>query len=239
MAQKKSFADAINKEYADNSITAQAFKDGYSLTNLYDSKLQTSSDLYRSPKNGGVQSLKDSLTAKQKQIESQVFGDMLKKNAPKELGLDKYFKAQEGKFVLADYLESINTKKAPQTLFQRGVKRAAQLGGATTGASVAGPFGMFSGYQFGGIVADTFANASNPVKVAFLKSIGKSEPEIYQIMKEFTSKADLDRILRPKLNAPTTIFQGPTQAGKPFTPNSTGFKTTPTVETKRIFKGKK
>ena len=83
-------------------------------------------------------------------------------------------------------------------------------------------------------MADAFGNASNPVKIAYLKSIGKTEPEIYQIMKDFVSKSELDKILRAKLPAPTTIFQGPTQGGKPFTPNSTGFKTTPAVETKRV-----
>lgn len=232
--QKLKFARNIAKEYADNSIAAASHPGGYSLTNLYDSKLQTGSNLYKSPKTGGVQSISDSLTAQQKQIESQVFGDLLKKSAPTELGLDKYFKAQEGRFMLADYLESLNTRKAPQTLFQRGVRKAAQLGGATTGASVAGPFGMFSGYQFGGIVADTFANASNPVKVAYLKSIGKSEPEIYQIMKDFVKKSELDKLLRPKLEASTTIFQGPTQGGKPYTPNKAGFTTTPVVETKKV-----
>ncbi len=197
--QKLNFAKKVAKEYGDDSITARLYKDGYDLTNLYDSKLQTSSSLYKSPKGGGVQSIADSLTGKQKQIESQVFDTFLRKNAPKELGLDAYFKAQEGKFALANYLRTLDGNKAPQTLFQKAVKRSAQLAGATTGATVAGPFGMFSGYQFGGLVADTFAKSSNPVKVAFLKSIGKSEPEIYAIMKDYTTKANVSKFLRKAL----------------------------------------
>lgn len=239
--QKLAFAEKVAKEYADDSITAQVYKDGYNLTNLYDSKLQTSSKLYKAPKTGGVQSISDSLIGQQKKIESEVFDELLRKNAPKELGLDTYFKAQEGRFTLANYLRTLDGNKAPQTLFQRGVRRAAQLAGATTGAQVAGPFGMFSGYQFGGIVSDTFSTASNPVKVAYLKSIGKTEPEIYKIMKNYVTSSELAKLLRPKLSAPTTIFQGPTQAGKPYTPNTAGFRTTPVVETKstRLFKDKK
>lgn len=233
-AQKLKFAKRIAVEYGDDSAFAARYKNGLDLENLYDSKLQTSSSLYKTPKGGGAQSIADNLTSQQKQIESQVFDSLLAKSAPEELGLEAYMKAQQERFTLANYLRTLDGNKAPQTLFQRGVKRAAQLGGATTGASVAGPFGMFSGYQFGGILADTFGTASNPVKVAFLKSIGKTEPEIYAIMKEFVSKAELDKILRAKLPAPTTIFQGPTQGGKPFTPNPTGFKTTPVVETKRV-----
>lgn len=232
-AQKVSFAKKVAQEYGEGSAMSARYKDGLSLTNLYDSKLQTTSKLYKAPKGGGVQSIADSLTAQQKQIESQALDAILRKTAPPEIGLDDYFKAQEGRFQLAQYLESLNTKKAPQTLFQRGLKRAAQLGGATTGANIGGPFGMFSGYQFGGIMADTFAKAPNPVKVAYLKSIGKTEPEIYTIMKDFVSDAEAKSLSRVKLNAPDTIYVPPTQQGKPYTPNKAGFTTTPVVETKQ------
>ncbi len=230
--QKKKFVKNIIKEYGDDSVTAARYRDGYSLTNLYDSKLQTSSGLYKSPKGGGVQTISDSLTSKQKKIESKVFADLLKENAPKELGLDKYFKAQEEKFILADYLESLNGKKAIQSLFQRAVRKTAQLAGATTGANVAGPFGMFSGYQFGGIVADTFASASNPVKVAFLKSIGKSEPEIYQIMREFTTDAKIARELRKALPENKTIFSGPK-----YVPDTSGVDSSKAAEMSRHYEG--
>lgn len=200
--QKRVFIKKVAAEYADTSATAAKYKDGYSLTNLYDSKLQTSSNLYKTPKGGGAQSLKDSLTAQQKKIESEVFRELLVKNSPKEVGIDKYFKAQQQKFILANYLRSLNGINAPRSLFQRGVKRFSQLSGATIGAQTAGPFGMFSGYQFGGMLAETFANASNPVKVLFLKSIGKTEPEIYAIMKEYISEKEASRLLRAKLPAP-------------------------------------
>lgn len=201
--QKLDFIKKINTEYADNSVTAARYRDGYSLTNLYDSKLQTSSGLYRTPKGGGVQSISDTLTGQQKKIESDVFKDFLIERAPKDLNIEAYFKAQEEKFVLSNYLRTLDGKNAPRTLFQRGLKRATQLSGATVGAQTAGPFGMFSGYQFGGIMADTFANASNPVKVAFLKSIGKTEPEIYQIMREYVSDKEAQRLIlkTPLLNA--------------------------------------
>lgn len=211
--QKLKFAQNIAKEYGPGSVTAASHPNGYNLTNLYDAKLQTSSNLY---KGNTLQSISDSLTAQQKQLESQVFGDLLKKTAPKELGLDKYFKAQEGKFVLSNYLESLNGKKAPQSLFQRALKKTAQLGGATTGANIGGPFGMFSGYQFGGIMADTFSNASNPVKIAFLKSIGKTEPEIYSIMKQFTNDANIAKSMRQALpGAGGTTAASPTLFATP------------------------
>ena len=197
--QKKVYASHINEEYAPGSITAMKYKDGYDLTNLYDSKLQTSSKLYKEPKNGGQVSIADSQTAQRKKVESDVFDELLRENVPKEMGLDEYFKAQEAKFITANYLRTLDGKKAPQSLFQRGTKKASQLIGATAGADVAGPFGMFSGYQFGGIAADTFATMPNPVKIAFLKSIGKTDPEIYQVMKEYTGGAEAARLKRALL----------------------------------------
>jgi hypothetical protein len=236
--QKLAFAKKIAREYSADSITGSRFKDGYTLTDLYDSKLQTSSKLYKEPKMGGVQSISDTLIGKQKRIESEVFKELLEKNAPPELDIPAYNQAQEEKFILSSYLKTLDGNKAPLSLFQRAIRRSSQLAGATVGAQVAGPFGMFSGFQFGGMVSDTFAKASNPVKVAFLKSIGKTEPEIYQIMRDYVTGAEAAKLLRPKLNAPDIIYQGPTQGGQPYTPNRL-FGTTPVVETKTIFPNKK
>lgn len=214
--QKDKFVKEIMAEYGDNSVTAQQYRDGYNLTNLYDSKLNTSSNLYRTPKTGGVATISDSLTGQKKLIESKVFGDLLLERAPKELGLEAYMKAQEGKFVLADYLLTLDGKTAEKSLFQKGLKRTSQLFGATAGANVAGPFGMFSGFQFGGMVADTFAKAPNPVKIAFLKNIGKTEPEIYQIMKDYVSAKEIQRLMTPRLgpgNQSTIIL--PNKQGTP------------------------
>jgi len=203
--QKLAFARKVAKEYGDASVTSARYRDGYSLTNLYDSKLQTSSGLYKTPTSGGVQSISDTLTSQQKKIESDVFKELLIEKAPKGLGIDKYFKAQEEKFVLANYLRTLNGKNAVRSLFQKAVKRASQLSGATVGAQTAGPFGMFSGYQFGGMVADTFNNASNPVKISFLKSIGKTTPEIYGIMRQYVTEQEAARLLRPLLPAGSKV----------------------------------
>jgi len=228
--QKLSFVKKVTKEYSDASVTAARYRDGYSLTNLYDSKLQTSSGLYKTPKGGGAQSISDTLTAQQKKIESDVFKDLLIKNAPKELKIDAYFKAQEGKFTLANYLKTLDGKKAIQSLFQRGVRKTSQLSGATLGAQTAGPFGMFSGYQFGGIMADTFSQASNPVKVSFLKSIGKTAPEIYGIMRQYVTEQEAARLMRPLLPSGSKFDAalqkvknewGAIEMGAPYTPANT------------------
>lgn len=199
--QKIEYAQKVALEYGDDSITARAYKHGYTLEDLYNSKLQTTSNIYKTSNKGGISSISDSKEAERKLFESKVFDKFLRERAPKDLGLDDYFKANEARFVTANYLRTLDNKKAPQTLFHRVVKKAGQLAGATTGANVAGPFGMFSGYQFGGIAADTFSSMKNPVKIAYLESIGKTEPEIYQIMRNFVSDREARALTRTLLPA--------------------------------------
>lgn len=232
---KAKMRNNVTMEYSDVSPEAAMYRNGYGLEDLYNSKLQRTSGLYKTPKSGGVPTISDKLTSKQKEIEARVFDKILRKNTPKEVGLDAYFKAQEEKFVLANYLRTIHGGKAPLSVPQRMFRKVSQLGGGTLGFKTFGPMGMFNGYQFGGLMSDTFMSIPNPVKISYLKSIGKTTPEIYQIMKEFVSDAEAKRLLTPLLGKPKTIFVGPTQNGQPYTPNQM-VGTTPVVETKRIFK---
>lgn len=198
--QKKDFILRIAKEYGDDSAEALMYKNGYGLEDLYNSKLQRTSGLYKTPKSGGTTTISDKLTSKQKEIEARIFDRILRNKSPKELKIDDYFKAQEDKFVLANYLKTIHNTKAPQTRTQRIFRKVTQLTGGTLGYRTFGPMGMFNGYQFGGIMADTFASIPNPVKVSYLRSIGKQVPEIYNIMTEFVSKEEAARLIRPLLN---------------------------------------
>jgi len=193
--QKKVMIKRILNEYGDNSVTASMYKNGYNLEDLYNTKLQTTGQLYKKNKIG-VQTIADTLTMKQKEIESKVFADLLKKKAPKSLGLEQYFKENEAKFITANYLRTLEGKKAPKSLFQRGLQQASKLSGGIIGLNAVGPFGFLSGYQFGGLASNTFINMSNPVKAAYLRSIKIPPSEARNIMRMFVSDAKADRLLR-------------------------------------------
>lgn len=199
--QKLTFMKNVAKEYSGVGAEAATYRNGYGLEDLYNSKLQRTSGLYKTPKTGGVSTISDTLTSQQKAIEAKVFDRILRQKTPKEVGLDKYFKAQEEKFVLANYLDTIDGKKAPLSVPQRLFRKTSQLLGGTLGYRTFGPMGMFNGYQFGGLMSDTFMSIPNPVKISYLKSIGKTAPEIYQIMREYVSDAQARRMVTPLLKA--------------------------------------
>lgn len=209
--QKKVMIKRILNEYGDGSVTSNMYKNGYDLEALYDTKLQTTGQIYKKNKIG-VQTIADTLTMKQKEIESKVFADLLKSRAPKELGIEKYFKENEAKFVTANYLRTLEGKKAPRSLFQRGIQQASKLSGGIIGLNAVGPFGFLSGYQFGGLASNTFINMSNPVKAAYLKSIKIPPSEARAIMKMFVSDAKAERLLRQSSGR---ILGGPSKTTAP------------------------
>ena len=235
--QKANFIKNVTREYADNGAEAMAYKDGYGLEDLYNTKLQRTSGLYKEPKSGGVKSISDSLTSQQKRLEADAFNEILLEKTPKEVGLDKYFKAQEAKFVTANYLRTLNGSRAPMSLFQKSVRKVSQLAGGTLGFKTFGPMGIFNGYQFGGLMSDTFANLPNPIKLSYLKSISKTPPEIYQIMKEYVSEAQAKRIVTKLLkegNYQTANYPA-IPLGSPTTPPANVVGNNMTQNMRRLF----
>lgn len=217
----------INKEYSNNSAEARAHPDGYTLTNLHDNKIAKSNNgKYKF----GV-GASDTLSATQSRYESSVFKKLLEDTAPPELDIASFNKELEKKFQLADYLEALNTKKIPQNLAQRATEFLGKIGGASVGSQFGGTLGGVAGYHLGGILTDSFTRLPNPLKSYYLRSIEKTQPEIFNAFKAYLGEQETLRLMRPQLPAPKTIFQGPTQSGQPYTPNRL-FGTTPVVETK-------
>jgi hypothetical protein len=225
--ERAAMKENIMKEYGPKSAEAKAHPDGYSLTDLHDNKIAKSNNgKYKF----GV-GASDALKATQSRYESSVFGKMLEDKAPAELDIHGFNAELEKKFKLADYLESLNTKKVPQSVAQRAIEFMGKIGGASTGSQLGGTLGGVAGYHLGGVLTDSFTRLPNPVKAYYLQSIEKTQPEVFNMFRKYLGDQETMRLLQKQLPAPKTIFQGPTQNGKPYTPNPL-FGTTPVVETK-------
>jgi len=219
----------IKKEYSNTSAEARAHPNGYTLTDLHDTKIAKGNNgKYKF----GV-GASETLNATQSRYESDVFRKLLEDTAPAELDIRSFNKELQKKFELADYLESLNTKKVPTNFVSNSIDFAGKILGAKVGASVGGGLGGVAGYHLGGVLFDSFERLPNPMKGYYLRSIEKSQPEIFKAFQGYVGDQETARLMRLQLPAPKTIFQGPTQAGKPFTPNPL-FGTTPVVETKPI-----
>ena len=177
---------------------------GYTPKDLYYEKLQRESGLYKTPKGGGATSIPDRETALYKQLEAKALKNLIIKKAnPSEREMiEKYFREQELRFTVVNYLQALNNQKIPRTLFQTTRRRILSMGGGMvgggvgSGGGVAGSmFGFGGGWSAGSAVDDMFLRAENPIRVKILREIGVTEPEIYKIMREYAPNY---RITAPK-----------------------------------------
>ncbi len=217
----------IGKEYGDTSAAAKAHPDGYTLTDLHDAKIVTSGNAKYKPNGTNA----DNFAARSSKTQSDTFRTLLEEKAPAELDIKSFNKELQKKFELADYLDALHTKKVPTNLVSNAIDFAGKILGAKVGASVGGGLGGVAGYHLGGVLFDSFERLPNPLKGYYLRSIEKTQPEIFKAFQHYVGDQEAARLMRLQLPAGKTIFVGPTQAGQPYTPNPL-FGTTPVVETK-------
>ena len=226
--EREIMRNKINQKYADNSAEARAHPDGYTLTDFHDSSILKNTEGKYKP-NGTVS---DNFKAQQAREEGQVYRNLLDQKSPEDLKVGEFKKELQKKFQLADYLDSLHSRKVPEGLAQKAVNLFGKVAGASAGSSLGGGLGGVVGYHFGGALFSSFERLPNPVKSAVLKTMQVEKPEAYKAIENYIGKEEANKLTRLKLPAPNTIFKGPTQENKPYTLNRL-FGTTPIVETKK------
>jgi len=184
---KQSFLNQIDREYTPGGAEDLSHPNGYNLTDFHDNKILNSNKVTKGGYNTALNDVEKAKNIFYKN-KSSTFKKLLEDNAPKELDINSFNKPLQARFQLADYLEQLNGKKVPTSLFNRVAKIGGKITGATLGGTTGNVFGAFGGYHAGGIAVDAFRNASNPIKAAYLKSIQKTEPEIFKIFKDYVIK---------------------------------------------------
>lgn len=196
-AERATMRSRIEKMYGDNSAAAKAHPEGYSLTDLHDSKIAaTNNGKYRP--NG---TMSDQLRARQYRQEGDAFRELLEENVPPELDIKEFNKAIQDKFQLADYLDELDGKKVVQTIGSKAIDFAGKIVGAKIGQTTAGGLGGIAGYHIGGILTNSFEHLPNPVKAYYLQSIEKTQPQIFKAFKEFLGEQETARLMRLQLPA--------------------------------------
>jgi hypothetical protein len=204
--ERENLIKRVMKDFGPGSAAEQAHPNGYSLEDLLDNKIAAGSNVKRGTW-GQALSFDDTLTNAYNKQQSSVFKKLLEKTAPDEIGVPAFNRKLEERFTLADYLDELNTKKAPTTLFQGAMRTGAKVSGAALGGSTGNVFGAFGGYHAGGMAMDSFLNASNPVKTAYLKQVQATEPEIFNAIKEYIGEKQAEVILRGK--TPSMLLSAP------------------------------
>lgn len=218
--------DALNKEKGitpgdKETITAniqkeasalqRKYPDGMSLTDMHDEKITYAN-------NGGFHPLKsasDNNTATANRVYASALQKAVETKAPpgvpvKDFNsyLSKYYKA-------ADYLDTLDTKKAPLS-FGEKVRGAAIKYGS---AAVAEHFGggvvsAFAGYSVGKAIEHAIENLTPSMKSTFIRNLEVTNPEAFTKVQEYLKSQTSGNTGTPRLPAATNRSPIPLAASK-------------------------
>lgn len=210
----------VMKRYGDNSPSARAHPNGYSLTELHDARIV-------SGKNGKYKPGADASTARKAELareEGRVFADIFDKTAPEEAGLKAFRRELEEGFRLADYLEALHNKKTPDGITKKAVRLFGRATAATLGGKIGGFPGSILGAQYGDMLFGTFETLPNPLKSAVLNSLKKENPKAFEALKKYIGEKEVQRLETKALPASGDSSFNPENARLFSTP---GGKSTP------------
>lgn len=107
--------------------------------------------------------------------------------APPELGIDNFQKTLSDRYRAADYIESLDGKKAPVSIARQVARYVAKIAGARAAKIFGGSdlIGEIVGYRIGGSLERFVENMTNPMRDAFLKDIKLKNPEAFERVKAY------------------------------------------------------
>lgn len=181
------------------------YPDGMGLTDMHDEKITYS-------KNAGFNQFKSNADTNNA-VANRAISDALDKEvltkSPKDIPVEDFNSHLSKYYRAADYLESINGKKAPVSLGQQIARGVAKFGGAAIGGHVgSGVVSEFAGYQIGKAIEHALENLSNPARESFLKNLKITNPEAFTKVQEYMGKEQADRATRLALPEPNYIPLG-------------------------------
>ncbi len=187
----------IERRYADDSAAAKAHPNGYSLSDLHDARINAAS-------NGGYkpgQSASDALKAQRSREEGRVFNQLFDSSAPDTLGIKPFKKELEKNFLLADYLDSLDTKKVPEGVTKKAVRLFGRATAATLGGKIGGFPGAILGSQYGDMLFSGFEALPNPIKTTVLNNYfdKRATNPAFDALRQYLGEQETARLLRKAL----------------------------------------
>lgn len=203
--ERSSILKQVEKRYADGSAADKAHPNGYSLTDLHDSRIAAAGNGKFKP----GQPASDALKAQRSREEGRVFDKIFNDTAPDSLGIKPAKKELEKNFILADYLESLDTKKVPEGVTKKAVRLFGRATAATLGGKIGGFPGAILGSQYGDMLFSSFEALPNPIKTSVLNKFfsEKTTNPAFDALHKYLGDEATARLLRKAL---------PPGSGKPF-----------------------
>lgn len=180
--------------------------DGMSLTDLHDNKITYA-------QNAGYHPLKtasDNNLATANRSLASAMQHTVETKAPKDIPVND-FNAYLSKFYkAADYLDTLNTKKAPVSLGQAITRGVAKFGGAAVGEHLGGGvISAFAGYSIGRAIEHAVENLTTPMRAQFLRNLEVSNPEAFTKVQAYLKNMTSGNTGTPRLNPGSFIAPKP------------------------------
>ena len=193
--------EAVNKNIQDEVASLQRkYPKGMSLEDMHDERITYGKNGKFSPV--GDKNVTNSARANRAMADS--LSNMIQAKAPPEVGYQGYQKYISNFYKSAEYLESLNAKKAPVSFGQKLARTAAKVGMAKLFELLpgGGVIDTFIGYEVGKVLERLVENLTMPQRNAFLKELKISDPEAYTKVTEFLKKETAASSERKALPAP-------------------------------------
>lgn len=180
------------------SALERKYPDGMSLTDMHDEGITFN-------QNGGYSPVKDP-AVNNNAIANRALGTSLKQmvvdKAPADVPVKEFNQYLSKYYRAADYLDTLDGKKAPVSVGQQFARYASKIAGAKLGSLL--PFGgdivgEIAGYHIGGALERAAENLTNPMRDSFLRNLKITNPEAFTKVSEFISKQEAEGVSRPLL----------------------------------------
>lgn len=210
----EAIAAKLEKEQA---ALEKKYPDGMSLTDMHDEKITYA-------KNGGyspIKSAADNNAATANRHVGSSLGDTVAAKAPKDVPVDAFNKYLSNFYKAADYLDTLQNKKAPVSMGQAIARNISKFAGAAVGAHLGGGVvSAFAGYSIGKALEHAMENLTGKAQSTFVDNIKRTNPEAYKQVEQYLKDQTSGNTGIPRLNPPSAIQlpEGPNVLTKP-TPN--------------------
>lgn len=199
-SNRESVIDGIRQE---GLALERRYPEGMSLTDMHDNKID-----YSNPKNSGYSPTNDpktNINATMNRSVATALQKTVEAKAPADVPVHDFNQHLSGYYKAADYLDTLNGKKAPVSLGQKFARSAAKVTGGIIGGHFGGIAEEFAGYQIGKALEYALENISNPMRASFLRNLETTNPEAFTKVQNYLKTMSEGNTGIPRLKAPDFI----------------------------------
>lgn len=183
--------------------------DGLSLTDAHDGKITYAAKAGYSP----IKSASDNAIATANRHIASALQKDVEGRAPASIPVKEFNSYLSKYYKGADYLDALDTKKAPVSLLQNIAHRGAQVAGAVIGHHIGGGIlGGVGGYAIGGALEHALENMTTPLRSSFLRNLEITNPKAFTKVQDYLkaqNTGDNGMLRLPAANSETPIPLGP------------------------------